>query len=109
MKKMCAICAGVLVSLSLLVSLPAFGGGGINVEDGKPAIVKVFGTPVGIESNFRRRAYNDGHMMCYISYGVLPNSAYKIDQGETLRIKVIGDKDIIVRCNGEKGITISRD
>lgn len=29
MKKMYAICAGVLVSLSLLVSLPAFGGGGV--------------------------------------------------------------------------------
>jgi len=101
MKKMCAICAGALVSLSLLVSLPAFGGSGINVEDGKPAIVKVFGAPVGIKSLFRQGE-------CYIHYGALP-SYNEVAPGETLAIKVIGDKDIIVRCNGKKGITISRE
>lgn len=102
MKKMSAICAGVLVSLSLLVSLPAFGGGGINVEDGKPAIIKVFGAPVGIESNFRSGE-------CGIQYGVLPMNGVKVAPGKALKIKVIGGDDIVVLCNGEKGITISRD
>ena len=101
MKKMSAICAGVLVSLSLLVSLPAFGGGGINVEGG-PAIIKVFGAPVGIESIFKRGK-------CQVFYGVLPMTYSELAPGKTLRIKVIGDKDILVQCNGEKGITISRD
>ncbi len=102
MKKMYAICLGVLVSLSLLVSLPAFGESGVNVEDGKPAIVKVYSEPVGIESNFRRGR-------CVIQYGVLPRNGAHVAPGNALRIKVIGDDDIIVQCNGEKGITISRD
>jgi len=101
MKKMYAICAGVLMSLSLLVSLPAFGEGGINLEAG-PAIVKVFGTPVAIDSNF-----NFGK--CKIQCGLLPMNYWEAQPGETLRIKVIGDKDIIVLCNGEKGFSISRE
>ena len=109
MKKMSAIYVSALVSLSLLVSLPAFGGGGINVEDGKPVIVKVCGGPVGIESNFKKERYVDEPKMCYISYGVIPGHEVKIKIGETLRIKVIGDDDIVVLCNGEKGITISRE
>ena len=102
MKKMCAICAGVLVSLSLLLSLPAFGESGVNIEGGGPAIVKVFAAPVGITSIFERGK-------CRIYTGILPMTYNEIAPGETFRIKVIGDKDIIVQCNGEKGTTISRD
>ena len=105
MKKIPAICSGVFMSLSLLVSLPAFGGSAVNVEDGKPAIVKVYGNPVGIESNYSSFSGN----ICKITYGVLPMNMGKVAIGGVLRIKVIGDKDIIVRCNGEKGITISRE
>ena len=99
MKKMSAICAGVLMSLSLLVSLPAFGESGVNVEDRMTVIVKVFEAPVPIRAVFTGSK-------CEIS---APMTHGYAKPGETFRIKVIGDKDIIVRCNGEKGITISRD
>jgi len=98
MKKMRTICAGVVASLSLSISLPAFGGG-VDVENDKAAIVKVFGAPVGIHSFF----YSG---KCVIS---LPVGQCRVASGETLRVKVIGDKDILARCNGKKGITISRD
>ena len=71
------------------------------VKDGRPAIVKVFGAPVGIESNFFKELYVDESKMCHISYGVIPRHTVKIKLGETLRIKVIGDADIVVRCNGK--------
>ncbi|MBL6996714.1 hypothetical protein [Desulfobacula sp.] len=102
MKNICAIYLSVLVLSSLLVSLPAFGKSVTNLEDGTPVIVKVFGTPVGIESNFK---YSE----CQITYGILPMHSVKIAPGISFRIKVIGDDDIIVQCNGEKGITISRE
>lgn len=105
MKKICAICTGVLVSLFLLVSLPVFGADGVDIGNGMPAIINVYGNPVGIESNTNPYGHNE----CLINYGVLPRNMVSIAPGETLRIKVIGDKDILVRCNGEKGITINRE
>ncbi len=102
MKKMFAICVIVLVSSSLLVSLPAFGENIVSVEDGLPVIVKVYGYPVGIESNFKSNK-------CDIQYGVLPGNTVKVASGKDLRIRVIGGDDVVVRCHGKHGISIRRD
>ena len=102
MKKVCLMCISVLVLSSLSISLPAFADSGGDVENAKPAIIKVFDAPVGIESNFK-----DGK--CQIQYGVFPMNAVMVASGNSLRIKVFGDDDVIILCNGAKGITISRD
>jgi len=107
MKSIYTICFIALVSSSMLVSMPAFGGSDNNVRDGYPAIVKVYGQPVGIESNYRQIMGTDTKG-CHIQYGVLPGNRAIIFKGTNFRIKVFGDHDIIVLCNGEKGITISR-
>jgi len=99
MKKMSTICAGVL--MSLLVSLPALGGGSIKLKNGQPVVFEVLGAPVVICSRV-----NEYSVDCLINTN---NTGSRVKLGETLRIKVIGDKDIIVQCNGEKGITISRE
>ena len=101
MKNIYAVFLIVLVSSSMLVSMPAFGKSVINVEHCTPVIVKVFDAPVGIESEYYKGK-------CVIRYGII-SGIMQIKPGNSLRIKVIGDDDIIVLCNGEKGITISRE
>ena len=92
----------MFVSSCLLIALPALGKNGTNVEDNHSAIIKVYDSPVGIQSNFKRGK-------CSILSNIIPMSEYKIPLGESIGIKVIGDDDIIVHCNGKKGITISRE
>ena len=72
------------------------------VKDGKPAIVKVFGCPVGLESNFQNG-------QCSVQYGVLPMNAIKLSPGEKIIIQVFGDDDIVIQCLGAEGIKVSRD
>jgi hypothetical protein len=72
------------------------------VKDGKPAIVKVCGGPVGFESNFESGK-------CLVQYGFLPMNEVKLGPGEKLIIRVLGDDDIVIECLGAKGIKVSRD
>jgi len=106
MKKMSTLCFGVLVSISLLVSIPAFGEDAVNVEHKCPVIIKVYGAPVGIFSIEKPYTREEE---CTIKFSIFATSSAVTNKGETLRIKVIGDKDIIVRCNGKNGITINRE
>lgn len=102
MKNMFAVCLSALVSSSLLLSQPAFGGNSHNIESGQPAIIKVHGGPIGIRSFFVRSK-------CRIEYGLLPSYQTMIAPGKSHRVKVIGGDDIVVLCNGANGITITLD
>ena len=103
MKKSVMLAAFIgAIFLPLMISPTANASSAVEVEDGVPVIVKVFGAPVGFESN------SEGDK-CKIQYGVLPMNGVTVAQGKELRIKVVGDDGINIRCNGRKGITISRD
>ena len=77
----------------LLFEPPASWDNGTIAKIGEPIIVKVFEMPVGIEANGGPNHY-------LIQYGILPNNVVRIQAGETLRIKIVGDEDILVSCKG---------
>jgi len=86
----------------LFSTMPIFANKGYSISHGELSIVKVYNSPVGIESR-------DIGTECRISLNLSPATESSVKPGKTLRIKVDEGKDIIILCNGKKGITISRD
>ncbi|MCD6356846.1 MAG: hypothetical protein J7L66_06115 [Anaerolineaceae bacterium] len=100
-----AISYAVLVSLVMLfvvTPVSAFSSDETVVKNGQPAIVRVFGCPVGLESDFK-------YGKCTVQCGVLPMNVIKLSPGGKLIIKVIGDDDIVIQCLGAEGMKVSRD
>jgi len=92
-----------VASLVLIMSIPMFGSSSYNLKDDHFVIIEVLENPVAIKTNI------DSSRSCDITCSLLQSRAAKIHKGKTLKIKVMGDNDIIIKCNGSKGITISRD
>lgn len=95
----------ILLGLFLFATIPLFASNSYEVAHEETVILKVYNEPVGIHSE---SIFKD--TTCRISCTISPSMrSSNIKIGETFRIKVIDGKDIIVLCNGKKGITISRD
>jgi hypothetical protein len=94
--------AVAIFCFTISASSPAFSSDETVVKDGQPAIVKVFGCPVGLESDFK-------YGKCGVYPGILPMSTFEMSPGEKFIIKVIGDDDIVIQCLGTEGMKVSRD
>lgn len=95
----------ILLGLFLFATIPLFASNSYEVAHEETVIIKVYNEPVGIHSKL---LFKD--TTCRISCTISPSMrSSDIKIGETFRIQVIDGKDIIVLCNGKKGITISRD
>ena len=76
----------------------------IVADIGIPVIIKVYDMPVGIEVN--RKEWGDYPYT--VQYGVLPGNGAGLKEGGILRIKVEGEKDIVIKCAGNS-YTVSRE
>lgn len=85
----------------LVFAQVAFGSDELRLGNERPAILEVFGDPVGIRSVYQFEK-------CHIQVGVLPMNVIRISLGESFDIPVVGGRDVVLRCEGDRGIVISR-
>jgi hypothetical protein len=97
------------LAVVLITSSPLSAESTITLKNEEPAILNIYGAPIGIRSDLSSLFARGDPLPCNVYIGVFPMGSLKIEHNKSMVIKVEGEKNISILCKGEDGVVITRD